>query len=118
MLDSKGSPTPVERTLIRPPESRIGPLTEQERSEQISRSPLRGKYDEEIDRESAYELLKQRAEKMQAETARQDNATVRKRPSSGRQSVVEAMIKSTVRSIGSQLGRQIVRGILGSFLKR
>ncbi|HHH12756.1 MAG TPA: DUF853 family protein, partial [Thiolapillus brandeum] len=52
VLDAKGAPTPVERILIRPPASRIGPLTAQERKEILSRSPLKGKYDQEIDRES------------------------------------------------------------------
>ena len=66
VLDEKGSPTPVVRALIRPPESRIGPLTEAERSEHIARSPLKARYDQTIDRESAYELLHQRAEKILA----------------------------------------------------
>ena len=62
-LNSDGIPTPVEKILIRPPESRIGPMTASERKEQISRSPYRGRYDTTLDRESAYEMLAQRAEK-------------------------------------------------------
>ncbi|MDH4133712.1 MAG: DUF853 domain-containing protein, partial [Gammaproteobacteria bacterium] len=60
MLDEKGSPTPVARILVRPPESRLGPLTDAERKEQLGRSPLKGKYDAAVDRESAYELLNKR----------------------------------------------------------
>ena len=57
VLDEKGQPTPVERVLICPPQSRIGPLSDSERSEQMQRSPLRSKYEQTLDRESAYETL-------------------------------------------------------------
>jgi DNA helicase HerA-like ATPase len=117
-LDADGSPLPVQRTLIRPPESRIGPLAEGERRERIERSPLKGRYEEMIDRESAFEMLKARAEAQEAEEERQSERKTQSRRSGGggrrRQSVGEAMIKSAARSIGSQLGRQIIRGILGS----
>jgi len=123
VLDAKGSPTPVERVLIRPPESRIGPLTEQERQDVLARSPFKGRYDEVIDRVSAYEKLQQRAEedtrRQAAEKAEQqrEKPTTRSRgASSRRQSAGEAMIKSMARSVGSQIGRRIVRGILGSLL--
>jgi DNA helicase HerA-like ATPase len=62
VLDADGAPTPVERTLIRPPRSRLGPLSPQERAIIQSTSPLAGKYDEAIDRESAEEILKARAD--------------------------------------------------------
>jgi DNA helicase HerA-like ATPase len=127
VLDLKGSPTPVERVLIRPPESRIGPLTPDERGELFGRSPLKGRYDEEIDRESAFEMLKKRAEeeaRMEAaERARKEQEKEEKKKggsiwtgNSRRQGVAEAMIKSVARSVGSSLGRRIVRGILGSLL--
>lgn len=120
-LDGDGSPTPVQRTLIRPPESRIGPLTADERREHIERSPLKGRYEELIERESAFEVLKAGA-KARAETEaarpkpRPRPAQSRRSGSGGRrrQSAGEAIIKSAARSFGSQLGRQIVRGILGS----
>ncbi|MDX5334012.1 MAG: DUF853 domain-containing protein [Gammaproteobacteria bacterium] len=117
-LDSRGSPLPVERVLICPPESRMGPLTDAERAEHLQRSPLRGRYDEAVDRHSAYEMLKQRAEELAATEAIQPQQAVgtAARPRSNRQSTGEAFIKSAARSIGSQLGRQIVRGILGSLL--
>lgn len=119
VLNKDGSPTPVERTLIRPPESKIGPLIEDQRSELIGRSPFKGRYDQMVDRESAYEMLKHKAEQQafQAQAARDLKAsTTRRSGASNRQSVGEALIKSTARTIGSQLGRQIVRGIMGSLL--
>jgi len=111
VLNTDGSPTPVERVLIRPPESRIGALTVAERTETIARSPYKDRYDQSVDRESAYEMLKQKAEHM-AEQAAQEKPETRR--SSGRQSAGEALLKSAARSIGSQIGRQIVRGIMGS----
>jgi len=110
VLDDSGTPSPVQRVLIRPPESRIGPVTESERGEQMQRSPVKGRYDNVIDRESAYELLKERAEqKVDAEPKPQKRS---------RESPVDAMIKSAARAAGSQIGRQIMRGILGSILGR
>ncbi len=125
VLDGRGAPTPVERILIRPPGSRIGPLTKAERQEILSRSPFKGRYEQEIDRESAYEMLKAKAEEAArmeaAEKASVEQEKARKRRSRGsggrqRQTVWEAMAKSVARSMGSSLGRQIVRGILGSLL--
>lgn len=121
VLDAEGRPTPVEHVFIKPPESRIGPLTGSERTEYLSRSPYRGRYDTVIDRESAYELLKQKTEQQaqlaaaEAEKKAETKATSRR---STRQTPVEAMITSTARSIGSSIGRQIVRGILGSLFGR
>ncbi|MCH9698833.1 MAG: DUF853 domain-containing protein [Gammaproteobacteria bacterium] len=110
VLDEKGAPTPVERILIRPPASQIGPIDDQQRQQRIQRSPLNGRYDELLDRESAYELLKERAE----EKARQAEQKPKPRSGRARQSVGEAFIKSAARSIGRQVGRQIIRGVLGS----
>ena len=120
MLGGKGTPGIVERTLIRPPASRLGPATMAERQQVIQQSMLGSRYDQAIDRKSAYETLQERAAKAVAEDAKQAEAAAREKPRSGsnRQGVMEAMIKSVVRSIGSSLGRQISRGILGSILKR
>jgi len=114
-LDESGAPSPVSRTLIRPPESRIGPLTAEERAERIARSPLRTRYETPLDRDSAYEMLKRKA------AAEEADPEPKARSRSGgrtRQSAGEAMLKSTLRSIGSSLGRQLVRGILGSLRGR
>jgi len=123
VLDDKGRPTPVERVLIRPPHSRIGPLNTKEREEILNRSPLKGRYDTEIDRESAHEILKKRAADEQhtkaLEKSEQKNTPVKPksaRSKSRRQGVGEAMMKSAARSIGSSLGRRIIRGIMGTLL--
>ena len=118
VLDEKGRPCPVQRTLIRPPESRIGPLGEEDRRDRIERSPLKGRYDTVLDRESAYEKLRDRAEEKQARQEKEDPRKPKEKPKSAevgrRQSTGEAFIKSAARAIGSQVGRQIIRGIMGS----
>ncbi len=126
-LDDDGVPSQVERILVRPPESRIGPMNSDERQEQISRSPYRGRYDETLDRESAYEMLNQRAERKAADEAALEReeatrAAAEKTSSkrsrrSNRQTPTEAFVKSAARAIGSQLGRRVIRGILGSLFK-
>jgi hypothetical protein len=134
VLDQAGSPTCVERVLIVPPESRIGPLVLEERDAVMSRSPYKNIYNKVIDRESAYEILKARALKQQEELKKVNDDLVLKQPPkpapapkettrqpraaapSNRQGVLEAMAKSVVRSMGSSLGRQLVRGILGSLM--
>ncbi len=136
VLEEKGTPSVVQRTLVRPPVSRIGAITPQERTAIMQRSPLAGRYDRMIDRESAHEILQARAARAAEETqqyeARQARHTDEFEPvmrpprSQGgrttgagrqRQSVGEALAKSVARSVGSQLGRQIVRGILGAIFK-
>jgi DNA helicase HerA-like ATPase len=114
VLDGKGAPTAVARILVRPPESRIGPLTDAERREQLAKSPFKGRYDQAVDRESAYERLKQRAEQSAAGAANEPAKAAR----GGRapESLATAMAKSAARAIGSQIGRQIIRGVLGSLL--
>lgn len=138
-LAEKGVPSVVQRTLIRPPAGRIGPLTVDERQKLINASPVAGQYDQMIDRESAYEVLQKKAAQGQAEAAatkeQEADSTSGWRlpdilgggssapgPRGGqpraRQTVAEAAMKSVVRSVGSSLGRALVRGILGSLSKR
>lgn len=121
VLDAKGIPTPVQRTLIRPPRSRMGPLDSSERQQRIDRSPVGNRYKESVDRHSAYEILKQRAEQQAVtEAAEVKQAAEEKAAKSStttgsrRQSVGEAMMKSVARTVGSQIARRIVRGVLGS----
>ncbi len=124
-LDDEGAPTPVRRTLIRPPESQIGPIDAETRTTLIGRSPLNGKYEQTLDRSSAYELLAERAAAAAARQAEidaqaaEEQAAKSAQRSTGRrrQSVGEALLKSAARSVGSSLGRQLVRGVLGSLLK-
>ena len=117
VLSEDGSPTPVERILIAPPGSRIGPLSDTERQDVINRSPLKGRYDEKIDRESAYEILKKRAEQeKQLVKPVKESSTTKQSRTSNRQSYAESITKSVLRSLGSSLGRQIVRGIMKTIL--
>jgi DNA helicase HerA-like ATPase len=122
MLGGKGVPDVVERALIRPPASRLGPVTAAERAAIIGQSLLGKRYDRSVDSYSAYEMLKERTARSAAaeqQTApREKTAPERStRPRSNRQGVIEAMVKSVVRSAGSSIGRSIVRGILGSILR-
>ncbi len=115
LLDHDGKPVPVQRAKIAPPESRIGPLTTAERAEIIDRSPLKGTYENMVDRESAFELLKERREQAVAAAAQAQAAQPAPAPrGSQRQTAGEAFVKSMTRSIGSSLGHQIIRGVLGS----
>jgi hypothetical protein len=118
VLDETGAPTVVARTRIRPPQSRVGPLTSEERAQIEARSPVRGVYDVAVDRESAYELLKARSQQTKADerTAAEETAHTRRAPAperAARQSPEEAFAKSMLRTVGSQLGRELVRGLLG-----
>ncbi|AKH21867.1 helicase HerA-like domain-containing protein [Sedimenticola thiotaurini] len=124
-LDEKGRPTVVERTLIRPPESQIGPITKTLRKSIINNSLVAGVYEKAVDRESAHEILTQRAAKLaeeqqtaEVEQTRQKEVAKAKKSSSGRgrQSVMESFFKSAARAVGSNIGRQIIRGILGSIM--
>ena len=131
MLEDKGVPAMVQRTLIRPPCSRLGPITADERRRIIAESPVAGQYDQVVDRESAFEMLQKRAKEAQdaeAQAKQQNSGGSRwtipgfddaqgNRRSSNRQTVTEAAIKSVVRSVGSSVGRAIVRGILGSLAR-
>ena len=146
LLDEKGSPTVVQRTLIRPPSSQLGPISSDERAEAIRKSPLFGIYDEAIDRESAFEKLNARSEEARkaAEIAEKEDehkddvekvykmarqfdmgSSARKSASSSRASssssrgdtATEAMMKSMMRSIGTKAGTAIVRGVMGGLFK-
>ncbi|HVT49461.1 MAG TPA: helicase HerA-like domain-containing protein [Vicinamibacterales bacterium] len=136
-LDAKGTPGVVERAWILPPASRIGTITDAERRAVIDGSSLKGRYDQAVDRESAYETLTARTTaRTQAPGAADQGA----RPNAGpaapaaaaggalgelvfgttgprgghHPGLLESALKSTARSIGSGFGRQIVRGVLGS----
>lgn len=119
-LDERGIPGMVERALICPPHSRIGPISAGQRTDLIRGSLVYGHYENAIDRESAYEKLKDRAKRVASNESMESRMPsapgTRSVPRGGRQDMVEAMAKSAVRAVGSQLGRQIMRGILGSIL--
>lgn len=137
-LEAKGVPGMVERTLVRPPQSRLGPLSVAERQSIIAASPLGAKYNTAIDRESAYEILTRKAQTAAAEAAtaeetkpeftrarrmdspRPTQTSVPKVPAQRRgnsDTVLETLGKSLARQIGSQAGRALVRGVLGSLFR-
>jgi hypothetical protein len=127
-LDEKGRPEMVERAYVLPPGGRIGPATPEERQRVIAASGLGAVYDKAIDRESAFERLKGRAEAAPpagaAAPAAGGSWTDSIKDSLGgllsgsgrKDSIVEAVAKSAARTIGSTVGREIVRGVLGSLL--
>ncbi|MCV6624966.1 MAG: DUF853 domain-containing protein [Cellvibrionaceae bacterium] len=118
VLEEDGVPSVAQRVLVRPPESRMGPLDEAERQQLINANPFQRQYEKAIDPDSAREMLQRRAE----QAAKEEELEAERKPApkvrrSNRQSVGEAFVKSVVRSLGSGLGRKLVRGILGSLLK-
>lgn len=124
VLDSEGTPTMVEKTKIRPPESRMGSITMVERKAAINNSPLQGKYDQTVDRRSAFERLADRAEKTaateQPETKerRYKQPPIKKRTAkNSSRTTTNTIIRSFTRIITSRIGQQLVRGILGSLFK-
>ena len=112
-LDDKGIPAPVQRALICPPASRLRPLDVNEHAQVRSDSIVGTFYDQEIDRESAYEQLTARAQQ-QAKAEPPPTLRSRARQPASAEDFLEAAAKSAARSIGTQLGRQIMRGVLGS----
>ncbi len=143
-LDAKGTPNPVERAFIRPPRSRVGPLTPDERRRLIAQSPLAGRYDTAVDRVSAYERLAGRADDTAGPTAQPaprgpwGGGSV---PSAGRRSAepaapppvspsprpaprtstratpTERLVGNIASSVGREIGRQLIRGVLGTLFK-
>jgi DNA helicase HerA-like ATPase len=120
VLHGSGEPSIVQRTLIRPPSARIGPLTPEERKAAIEASALYGKYEEALDRESAYELLQKRTSEAAAEKEAGESGWGNilmgggKGGSTGRrQGYGEAFAKSFMRSIASSIGNAIVKKMLG-----
>jgi DNA helicase HerA-like ATPase len=126
LLDDNGRPSVTERALIVPPGSRLGPIDGADRARIIAASTLAGHYERAVDRESAYENLKARAEQGATPPAPRrtegglasDILFGRRGPRGGRQSrgVIETMATSAARSVGSQAGRALIRGLLGSLL--
>jgi len=147
-LEEKGTPSMVERCMIRPPSGRIGPITPGERAAIMARSPVKGKYDTVIDAESAHEKLTQRVSKQAAPGEQQDEGggitgwigsifgTNKKRgePLTTGQQVARSVARTVATTVvggvaaaigkqiggraGASVGRSIVRGTLGGILKR
>jgi DNA helicase HerA-like ATPase len=137
LLDEKGRPTVTERAFIVPPGSQLGPLSAAERQQLIAASPIAGHYEKLVDRESAYEKLKARAQESgaaapsgapgapapagdagkPASNPLMELLFGRTGPRGGQHDgLAQTLAKSTVRTIGSTVGREIIRGVLGSIL--
>ncbi len=135
-LQDRGIPLPVQRTLIASPGCRIGTITDEERATIRSRSPVGGKYDTGIDRESAFEKLAARTEAAAAAApaptpASRDTGKAPAEAGGGlmdkvsgvlfgtgrRQGMIEALAKSAARNAGGQISRSIMRGVLGGIFK-
>ncbi|MBR5347383.1 MAG: DUF853 family protein, partial [Deltaproteobacteria bacterium] len=108
-------PQPVERALLYPPVSRMAPLDEREVNDAVRRSMLDRYYRESVDRESAYELL---ASRVAPEPAPKGGRAASQKEKGGWSDIATSVVKSATRAAGTQLGRQIIRGILGSLGKR
>ncbi|WP_300030191.1 helicase HerA-like domain-containing protein [uncultured Roseobacter sp.] len=141
MLQKKGVPGIVERTLIRPPSSQLGPITKAERAALMAASDMAARYDKAVDRQSAFEILKARSDKAAAEAAAAEEAAEEASAAlrdfnAGRRYSGTRVTRSTSRSsrrapdtLGSAVatavlkelkgttGRRIVRGILGGLFK-
>lgn len=123
-LDEKGAPSMVERTLIRPPSSRLGPILPAEKAAIQAQSPCAGEYDQPMDRESAYEKLAHRedqatldAEQARREAAQQADAARSRRSAgsgSGRQTAIEAAGMTLLRTATRELTHYVLRGIFGT----
>jgi uncharacterized protein len=129
-LDTRGEPQIVERALIVPPQSQIGPITSEQRQQLIKNSLVTGVYDQQVDRESAYEILQAAAEKhlpIGAPGTTNQGGNVIEQITRGamggltgartrqNDTIVEAMSKRVTRTLAGDLTRTIVRGILGTF---
>jgi len=111
--DEKGVPTMVEKAWILPPRSKLGTLTPVEQENLIKTSVIYGHYEKAVDRESAYEKLKEKAAQVEQEEV-QEKPKGGKEPQSEAAKYIGAAVKSAAHAIGSQIGRQIIRGVLGS----
>lgn len=116
LLDVKGAPGLVDHVKIIPPESRIGTISNEERQQLMNASPFAGRYDQAIDRESAYEVLAKQTKTEETENNKKEEE--KRSPGRPRQTMAEAMMTSAARSFGTQVGRQILRGILGSIFNK
>jgi len=115
-LEDKGTPAMVQRVAIAPPQSRVGPLDDHERRALIVSSPLRARYDKASDRESAYEILIERAKQATDAEPQAKAATSKNNVGDAFGDLAGRVFKSAVRQAATQLGRQLVRGLMGSLL--
>jgi uncharacterized protein len=132
-LDEKGAPTVVDRFFVLPPGTSFGPAEPDALSAAKAQSPIAGKYENVVNDESAYEILQARVAAASAETEQKEAEVPKeaapapqeapkqkapKGPGRKREGIFEAMAKSTARSVGSKLGNEIVRGVMGTIFKK
>jgi uncharacterized protein len=123
-LDEKGQPTMVEKTWVKPPNARVGPISEAERKAAINASPVRGEYEEVEDRESAYEILQRRtAKRVEAEAAPGEDPARRKTGTASRSdsfwtTLTKTVIRTVVPAATRALEQQIKRGALGGIKRK
>tara|TARA_Y100001949_G_scaffold166735_1_gene163681 strand:+ start:17103 stop:18569 length:1467 start_codon:yes stop_codon:yes gene_type:complete len=115
-LEDGGMPSMVQRVAVAPPQSRVGPLTERERHDLIASSPLRGRYDRPVDRESAYEILLERAKQASEDQPQAKSDVSKNGVADALGEAAGQVFKSAMRQAATQLGRQLARGLLGSLL--
>ena len=133
LLMADGAPSPVERTLIRPPASRVGPLSTDERKVIVATSPYAGRYEQMIDRESAFEILSAKAQESaqakaseQAEAQARKDAVVKAKADAAAerayrqspQGQIQKVAVAVAAGMATQMGRSLVRGLLGGLMKR
>jgi uncharacterized protein len=131
VLEEKGIPSMVGRTLIRPPSGKVGPISPEERRSIMANSPVAGVYDTPVDRESAFEVLTAKTKARQMDDARAAEAAAAAKEAAAQEKAdrantprrstradpIEAAVTSFGRSMASSLGRALVRGILGSLTR-
>nr|WP_295904362.1 helicase HerA-like domain-containing protein [uncultured Bdellovibrio sp.] len=116
MLGEGGVPSPVERAKICPPQSRIGTITTEERQTVMSRSPFKDQYTQTVDRESAYEKLQARTQEKVAEPVTKKRSV--KEPDSVWEIAAKSAVRAASSKVGREIGRSLLRGILGSLSKK
>lgn len=125
-LGEGGVPSPVERAKVLPPRSRLGAISTEERQTILQRSPFRSRYEETVDRESAYEILTQRAAANAEVAAQQAQEKIaakaaakpaKKEPDSVWETAAKSAVRAASSELGRNLGRQLLRGLLGSLKK-
>ena len=134
LLDAKGRPSMTERVFVLPPESQLGPITLEQRRALLSNSLVAGVYEKTVDRESAYEKIKGRTDAAAASATKAPNGGAAGQNESGgmlgglndmlfgttgprgarHDGLAQSMARSAVRTMGSAVGREIIRGVLGS----
>jgi hypothetical protein len=113
-LNERGNPTPLAATMLRTPQSRMNVLSEAETEELVSRSALTGKYNQLIDRESAFEILNEKLLEKEKETENEKDEVKQVKTDRKEKSTIEEVLESPLtKQIGRTVFRELTRGLLG-----